>query len=80
MRPTTQRIWLAVLFLLVGVPLVYPIWLGVASAFVTDDGSFTLFHGLNVFNDPVLREGLINAFLIASATTTKTCILLLSCS
>jgi iron(III) transport system permease protein len=70
MRPTTQRIWLAVLFLLVGVPLVYPIWLGVASAFVTDDGSFTLFHVLNVFNDPVLREGLINAFLIASATTT----------
>ena len=38
MRPMTQRIWLAVLLLVVGVPLVYPIWLGVASAFVADDG------------------------------------------
>jgi len=66
----TQRIWLAVLLLVVGVPLVYPIWLGVASAFVADDGSFTLFHVLNVFSDPVLRDGLLNAFLIAVCTTT----------
>ncbi|MFZ4749409.1 MAG: ABC transporter permease [Phycisphaerales bacterium] len=70
MRPMTQRIWLAVLLLVVGVPLVYPIWLGVASAFVADDGSFTLFHVLNVFSDPVLRDGLLNAFLIAVCTTT----------
>ena len=65
----TQRIWLATLLVVVGVPLVYPIWLGVASAFVADDGSFTLFHVLNVFRDPVLREGLRNAFLIACCTT-----------
>ncbi|MDI9404884.1 MAG: ABC transporter permease subunit, partial [Limnohabitans sp.] len=69
MRPMTQRIWLATLLLVVGVPLIYPIWLGVASAFVADDGSFTLFHVLNVFRDPVLREGLLNAFLIACCTT-----------
>ena len=69
MRPMTQRIWLATLLVVVGVPLVYPIWLGVASAFVADDGSFTLFHVLNVFRDPVLREGLRNAFLIACCTT-----------
>ncbi len=56
MRPSTQRIWLVVLLLLVGVPLLYPIWLGVASAFVADDGSLTLFHVVNVFRDPVLRD------------------------
>ena len=70
MRPSTQRLWLVTLLLLVGVPLLYPIWLGVASAFVADDGSFTLFHVLNVFSDPVNREGLTNAFLIACCTTT----------
>ena len=69
MRPSTQRIWLVVLLLLVGVPLLYPIWLGVASAFVADDGSLTLFHVVNVFRDPVLRDGLLNAFLIACGTT-----------
>ena len=70
MRPSTQRLWLVTLLLLVGVPLLYPIWLGVASAFVADDGSFTLFHVLNVFSDPVNRVGLTNAFLIACCTTT----------
>ena len=70
MRPSTQRIWLATLLIIVGVPLVYPIWLGVASAFVADDGSLTFFHVLNVFADPVLRDGLRNAFLIACGTTT----------
>ena len=66
----TQRIWLVTLLLVVGIPLVYPIWLGVASAFVADDGAFTLFHVANVFSDPVLRDGLMNAFLIATCTTT----------
>ena len=70
MRPTTQRIWLYTLLVVVGVPLLYPIWLGVGSAFVADDGSLTLFHVLNVFRDPVLRDGLGNAFLIAACTTT----------
>ncbi|MFM7051808.1 MAG: ABC transporter permease [Planctomycetota bacterium] len=69
MRPSSQRIWLVTLLLVVGIPLIYPIWLGVASAFTTDDGGFTLFHVLNVFSDPVLREGLRNAFLIACCTT-----------
>ena len=70
MRPATQRLWLLGLLLVVGVPLIYPIWLGVASAFVSDeDGGFTLFHVANVFRDPVLREGLWNAFRIACTTT-----------
>ncbi len=70
MRPSSQRIWLATLLLVVGVPLVYPIWLGVASAFTSDDGGLTLFHVTNVFSDPVLRDGLRNAFMIATCTTT----------
>jgi iron(III) transport system permease protein len=70
MRPNSQRLWLYTLLLVVGVPLIYPIWLGVGSAFVADDGSLTLFHVLNVFRDPVLRDGLLNAFLIATCTTT----------
>ncbi|MFM7135216.1 MAG: ABC transporter permease, partial [Planctomycetota bacterium] len=69
MRPASQRLWLITLLLVVGVPLVYPIWLGVSSAFVDDAGRPTLFHVLNVFRDPVLREGLRNAFLIACCTT-----------
>jgi iron(III) transport system permease protein len=70
MRPSAQRLWLVTLLVVVGVPLLYPIWLGVASAFVGDDGGFTLLHVTTVFSDPVLREGLRNAFLIACGTTT----------
>jgi iron(III) transport system permease protein len=69
MRPFQQRLWLVVLLLVVGVPLVYPIWLGVASAFVGDDGHLTLLHVTTVFRDPVLRDGLLNAFAIACCTT-----------
>lgn len=69
MRPATERIWLAILLIAVGVPLLYPVWLGVSSAFVTDDGSPTLLHVLEVFRDPVLRGGIANAFMIAAATT-----------
>jgi iron(III) transport system permease protein len=70
MRPSAQRLWLVTLLLVVGVPLVYPIWLGVASAFVAEGGGFTLLHVQTVFSDPVLRDGLLNAFLIACCTTT----------
>ena len=70
MRPSAQRFWLVTLLLVVGVPLLYPIWLGVASAFVDEQGQFTLFHVTTVFRDPVLRDGLLNAFAIACGTTT----------
>lgn len=69
MRVNVERTWLVALLLVVGVPLCYPIWLGVSAAFEADDGSFTLFHIENVFRDPVLRDGLVNAFLIALSTT-----------
>jgi iron(III) transport system permease protein len=70
MRPSAQRFWLVTLLLVVGIPLLYPIWLGVASAFVDEQGQFTLFHVTTVFRDPVLRDGLLNAFAIACGTTT----------
>ncbi|MFN9077928.1 MAG: ABC transporter permease [bacterium] len=69
MRPSSQRFWLVTLLLVVGVPLVYPIWLGVASAFEDEGGKFTLLHVATVFRDPVLRDGLVNAFGIACGTT-----------
>ena len=69
MRPISERIWLVVLLLVVGLPLCYPIWLGVSAAFEADDGSFTLFYIQNIFRDPALRDGLVNAFLIAACTT-----------
>ena len=72
MRPSSQRAWLAILLLVIGVPLLYPVWLSVSAAFVSDapEGGFTLYHFLLVFEDPALRGGLINAFLIAATTTT----------
>ncbi len=53
-------------------PLLYPVWLSVSAAFVSDgaEGGFTLHHVLLVFRDPATRAGLVNAFLIATATTT----------
>lgn len=67
---------LAVMGLLLGlgaVFLVYPIWLTVRGGFVVDpagvESEFTLHHVLAVFRDPRLLAGLVNALLIASATT-----------
>ena len=64
---------LALLFLFLAVFLIYPIILTVRGAIVQNnpDGStsFTLTHIALVFQDPALRAGLINAFLLAAATT-----------
>jgi len=53
--------------------LLYPIWLTVRGGFaeniVANEG-WTLRHIGLVFRDPVYREGLFNAFVIAAATTT----------
>ncbi len=50
--------------------LVYPILLTVWGGFTTGDGGFTLGHIAAVFSDPVLVQGLINSFKIATGTTT----------
>ncbi len=49
--------------------LIYPIWLTVAGGFESRHGGFTLYHIWTVFEDPVLRSGLLNATGIAVATT-----------
>ena len=63
---------LAALLALLGAALLYPIWLTVRGGFTEDIATgegFTLRHVALVFQDPVLREGLVNAFIIAVATT-----------
>ncbi|MDG2020953.1 MAG: iron ABC transporter permease [Phycisphaerales bacterium] len=54
---------------LLGVVLIYPIWLTVRGGFMSVDGGYTLYHVLDVFRDENLRWGLFNALTIATATT-----------
>jgi len=67
-----QHCLLGVMLAILAVTLLYPIGLtirgGFADDIVTGEG-FTLRHVALVFRDPVLREGLVNAFLIATFTT-----------
>lgn len=73
---TRTRWWhyplLALLLGILGVFLLYPILLTVRGGFYEDAGAqsgFTLDHLRLVLADPSLREGLINALLIAACTT-----------
>ncbi len=73
-----QQITLVVLVLLLGIFLLYPIWLTVEGAFLTRDGrDFTVHHVAAVFTDPALRQGLINALLIATFVTALSVLLAL---
>ncbi|MBC01743.1 MAG: ABC transporter permease [Phycisphaerae bacterium] len=75
-RNTPARyLLLASLLALLGVVLLYPIWLTVRGAFLTEDGGFTLYHVLDVLQDGSLRGGLVNALIIATATTILSTIL-----
>jgi iron(III) transport system permease protein len=49
--------------------LVYPILHTVKEAFVGPDGGFTLAYIGNVLTNPIYREGLLNALLLAIAST-----------
>jgi iron(III) transport system permease protein len=66
---------LLLLLAIFAVFLVYPILLTVRGGFVDVDGDWTLRHVASVFQDPVLRGGLVNALLIAVATT-LTCLII----
>lgn len=75
MRPNrlAQQALLVALVGLLGVFLLYPVWLTVRGGFAADavgGTGWTLDHVGLVFRDPVLREGLWNAFAIALGTTT----------
>mgnify|MGYP001215703059 CR=1 FL=1 len=74
MRPRRigQYTLLLTLLALLAMFLVYPVWLTVGGAFAQDPKTgegFTLDHVAFVFRDPVLRGGLVNALLVAAATT-----------
>jgi len=49
--------------------LIYPIWLTVQGGFESRTGGFTMHHIWIVFEDPVLRNGFLNALGIAVCTT-----------
>lgn len=69
-RDRLAQVLLVGMLLLLGILLLYPIALTLEGAFRTRDGKdWTAAHVLSVFRDPVLREGLINALLIAALTT-----------
>ncbi len=73
----TRTIWqygiLLLLFAFFGAFLIYPIGLTVYGGFLVDPANagagLTLDHVQNVFLNPALRAGLVNAFLIAVVTT-----------
>ena len=71
-RIAIQYAILALLLAFFGVFLIYPIWLTVRGGFAEDVATgtgFTFEHVAMVFKDPLLLRGLLNAFLIACATT-----------
>ncbi len=63
----------ALLLLILGVFLLWPIGLTVVQGFRDEDGGFTLRYfvgeGVGVLRDPLYRAGLVNAFMIAVCTT-----------
>lgn len=75
MRPMRRTRWSShalslTLITLLGVFLLYPIWLTVEGGFRSIDGeSFTLFHLQSVFTTPRLLWGLLNSLAIAACTT-----------
>ncbi len=71
-RSTGHYALLATLLALLSAFLVYPILLTIRGAFAADPATgegFTLAHLALVFEDPVLRAGLANAFKVAACTT-----------
>ena len=56
--------------------LLWPLWLTVQGAFRTlDDTGWTAWHVLEVFRDPVTRQGLLHAMAIAACVTSGTLLL-----
>ena len=79
-RTLTQYGILAALLAVFAAFLIYPIWLTVRGGFAEDVATgtgFTFDHVFNVFRTPILREGLVNAFYVAVATTILSTILAL---
>jgi iron(III) transport system permease protein len=71
LRNAPQVLLMATIFAVFGLFLLYPIWLTVQGGFesTAPDRGFTLYHIITVFEDPALRQGLLNAFGVAVFTT-----------
>lgn len=71
-----ERIQLLVIVAILGMCLLWPLWLTLRGAFRTNDGAaWTTFHVLEVFQDPISRQGLLNALAIALCVTLGTLLL-----
>ncbi len=68
-RTLTPKIIMVGLFAFFAAFLLYPIWLTVQGGFESQNGGFTLHHIATVFQNPVLRDGFLNAVGIAVGTT-----------
>ena len=67
----------ALIYAFFAVFLIWPIVQVVYTGFLGDDGSLTFDYVSLVFQSPVLREGLLNATLVAVLVTTLTVIIAL---
>ncbi|MHC4080446.1 MAG: ABC transporter permease [Planctomycetota bacterium] len=68
-RRNVARLLMGAVLAAFAVFLVYPVWLTVRGGFEADGGGLTFHHVGQVVADPVLRQGLLNAFAIATCTT-----------
>ena len=68
-RNITSRLVMTGLLAFFAIFLIYPIWLTVQGGFESQNGGITFHHILTVFDDPVMRDGFINAVGIAVCTT-----------
>lgn len=69
LRVLIQYVLMLAVFGLLFMFLLWPIWLTIRGGFVNPAGEFSLDAIALVFQDPTLRAGLVNATLIATATT-----------
>jgi iron(III) transport system permease protein len=75
-RRSRERLQLLTLGALLGVCMLWPMWLALQGAFRThDDTGWTTWHVAEVFRDPVTREGLLHALAIAACVTAGTLML-----
>ena len=70
LRTLYQYFWFVLVLAGLGVFLIWPIWLTVRGGFVDHTGRFSLDAISLITADPAIRNGLLNATLVAVATTT----------
>jgi iron(III) transport system permease protein len=74
-RRTRERLQIILLGGTLAVALLWPLWLVVRGAFLSQDEAWTLHHLRAAIADPVARQGLLNALSIAACVTLGTLLL-----